>query len=290
MKPHSSRIAMVSALLLAQAGHAGDTIGGSTDQTFNMSASCRNLTTGQAVNIPGLGGSPAWDCTAAGLLADPDDVVLQQVRGRARCGPGNPCQVGAQITGVEDIVALCRNLDTGQSAFTGDPDGDNAFTCPGAFSAITGQRLLLFVRGSVPAGPLPECTITFDTGCPNQMPQCGASFAGGNGCIVAGLPFCYDTGLFGYEVSAGDLLTITLEGDLNSLDVFFASGGAGSGQMTFFDADGAEVDAPITTNGDCTLAMPPTQLVNFSRPVRTIVVENDGPSRLYLDTFHVNPQ
>jgi hypothetical protein len=80
-----------------------------------------------------------------------------------------------------------------------------------------------------------------------------------------------------------------LSGDLLRLDVFFAAAGAGQGQMTFFDAQGMQVDTPLTTNGNCLPSMPASQLVVFSRPVRSITVEALGGNQVYVDTFHVNP-
>ena len=56
-------------------------------------------------------------------------------------------------------------------------------------------------------------------------PECGASFSGGNTCVVAGLPFCYDTGSFGYEELPAQTMTISFSGDVVKLDVFFGGGG-----------------------------------------------------------------
>jgi hypothetical protein len=41
---------------------------------------CRNADTSQTLAIP-LGGATSWDCTGAGLLADPNDRVMQSIRG-----------------------------------------------------------------------------------------------------------------------------------------------------------------------------------------------------------------
>ena len=136
---------------------------------------------------------------------------------------------------------------------------------------------------------LADCTINFDGSCPDASALCGALFTGGGGCVLAGLPFCYDTGSFAYEAGPGNLFTIDLSGDLLRLEVFFAAGGTGQGQMLFFDAQGLQVDSPLMTNGDCSATMPPTQGVVFSRPVRSIMVEALGASPVYVDTFHVNP-
>ena len=136
---------------------------------------------------------------------------------------------------------------------------------------------------------LADCTIDFDGSCPVQSRQCGALFTGGRGCLIAGLPFCYDTGSFAFEVRLANPLTIDLSDDLLRLDVFFATGGTDQGQMLFFDAQGMQVDGPLMTNGDCSATMPPTQGLVFSRPVRSIMVEALGASPVYVDTFHVNP-
>lgn len=143
-------------------------------------------------------------------------------------------------------------------------------------------------------GQLPNCTITFDAGCPDAGAQCGATFGStgvGDTCIFAGLGNCYSTGIRAFRVSPGATATITLSGDLNSLRVFLAheiAGGAGT--MTFFDGLGVQVDAPLTTNGVCGgLVMPPTQLVFFSRSVRSITVVNTGAGNVWIDTFEVNP-
>ena len=58
------------------------------------------------------------------------------------------------------------------------------------------------VYGSVD-GPLDDCTADFEDCCPDEQAQCGARFVGGQGCVVAGLPFCYDSGTVAYEVQPG---------------------------------------------------------------------------------------
>ncbi len=131
-----------------------------------------------------------------------------------------------------------------------------------------------------------ECTIDFDASCPDVTPECNATFTGGGSCLIAGLPFCYDTGLFAYEVTDAAPLTITLSHGITELDVFFAQS-AGSGTMTFFDAAGNPVDAPLTPNGDCNVTMPPHQTVAFSSVVTRIEVAADPGGRLWIDTFGV---
>ena len=163
---------------------------------------------------------------------------------------------------------------------------------------VRGTGFILLVAVAAPvwtpattAGQLPNCTINFDDTCPDVSPECGATFSGGDGCNVIGKANCYSSGVFSYQVGQRGSLTITLSDDLTSLSVFFAhqvTGGAGG--MTFLDSGGQEVDAPITTNGPCDPGpMPATQVVFFSRPVRTIEVDNAGDDNIWIDTFEVNP-
>jgi hypothetical protein len=145
--------------------------------------------------------------------------------------------------------------------------------------------------GPPPPGPEPlaSCTISFDGACPNAGAQCGADFSGGNGCVTISVGSCYSSGAFSYENDPGETVSIDLAGGLNSLDVFFAARGGGTGTMRFFDGEGAEVGSALRTNGDCTSAMPPTQSVDFARPVRSIEVTTTG-SPSFIDTFAVNPR
>ncbi len=141
--------------------------------------------------------------------------------------------------------------------------------------------------GQVLPGP---CAIDMESpACPDSATACGADFAGGSGCIVAGLGNCYQSGIRGYGVPAGMTLNIDLNADLLKLDVFFANETGGSGTMTFFDATDVQVDAPIMTNGDCANGpMPPPQIVTFSSAVRRIEVTATG-ARVWIDDFTVNP-
>lgn len=131
---------------------------------------------------------------------------------------------------------------------------------------------------------LPPCPINFDGACPNAGEICSDSFFGGNSCVVDFIPNCYSTGLFSYAIDPCCPLTISLSQDLVSLDLFFAHRSGGSGEMTFFDAGGVEVDAPLLSNGPCGAVMPPSQSRDFSTPVRTIEVVASG-NRVYIDTF-----
>ncbi len=141
-----------------------------------------------------------------------------------------------------------------------------------------------------PAAPLPECTITFDTMCPNTEQVCRANFKGGVGCVIENQLFCYDTGTFSYKVDPDQRLRIGLAGDLNELVVFFVEDGPAEipGEMRFFDRDGLQVGDPLFTNGDCTAFMPDRQTVVFERPVRHIEVRA-GDTGVFIDTFEVNP-
>ena len=142
--------------------------------------------------------------------------------------------------------------------------------------------------------PNTECTIDFEGTCPDFVPVCGASFSGGDGCLFEGLEFCYSSGFFAYKVTPAAPLTITLSGNLTSLELFFSHQGVGaSGTMHFFDAEvgGNEVGIPLATTGDCNVVMPPVQLLSFPTPVRRIDVSaSGGPfDAVWIDDFHVNP-
>ncbi len=139
----------------------------------------------------------------------------------------------------------------------------------------------LVLSGAVLAAPLEElgdegvnqCTIDFDTICPDTSPACNTKARGGSGCVVDGLPFCYDSGMFSYRINAGDKAEFVVRLPVDEIEVFFAQAGAGAGgRMAFFDENGLQVGAPITTNGICADLMPATQIVTFETPVKRVRV------------------
>ena len=139
--------------------------------------------------------------------------------------------------------------------------------------------------------PLPPCTIDFEPpSCPNQGEICGALFTDrdGLGCVIDFLPFCYSSGLFSYRIDPASPLTISLSGDLVSLEVFFANVTGSSGEMHFFNADNVEIGKPMDTNGECELFMPKIQSRVFDEPVRFIEVSATG-GQVYIDDFSINP-
>ncbi|MCH8258771.1 MAG: hypothetical protein IIC46_01055 [Planctomycetes bacterium] len=141
--------------------------------------------------------------------------------------------------------------------------------------------------------PLPPCTIDFEPpACPNEKKNkgqiCGAIFAGGSGCVVDFLPFCYSSGKFSYRIDPASSLSISLSGDLVSLEVFFANVTGSSGEMHFFNADNIEIGKPLVTNGECDEFMPKIQSRVFDEPVRFIEVSATG-GQVYIDDFSINP-
>ena len=278
----------VAAMLVA--GSATSLAQDITLDTRNLSgrhASCRNIDSAQSVGVL-LGSSRSVNCTGEGLVTAGDEAVVIRFVGEV-AGPSEGGLAG-RVSGLDTETAVCRNVTTGQSEMIA-LNGSTQFGCGLGISA--GDRVELLVRGTAPGGggePLPECTMTFDDGmCPNAGEVCGATFTGGNGCIFAGLGLCYDTGLFGYELSAGDLMSIEFSGDVNTLDVFFATAGPEEGTMLFFDGSGAQVQPTAFTNGDCLMTMPPSQFFMFDTPVRSMLVQAHPSNDLYLDTFHINP-
>jgi hypothetical protein len=61
---------------------SGDTLAGTITGMTGQFANCRNVTTGQSINVP-LAGGKAWDCSAAGLAASPGQLVFQTLLGTA---------------------------------------------------------------------------------------------------------------------------------------------------------------------------------------------------------------
>ena len=158
-----------------------------------------------------------------------------------------------------------------------------------AITAVVSGSLLNLGATSVHLVFAQSCTITFDATCPTIVPECGASFSGGLGCGSAGLGDCYHSGTEAYGVDSSSPLIITLDAAISELAVFFAHTGSIQGTMRFFDAPsgGTEVGTPLMTNGDCSLAMPPTQSTIFATSVLRIEVTTTG--NLWIDTMTLTP-
>jgi hypothetical protein len=194
--------------------------------------------------------------------------------------PGQACP-GATTTcgnGVADPGETCDGTDLGGETCVTRGFMDGTLDCtPGCIFDLS---------GCVPAQA--ACRETMDATCPNDAPQCGATFAGGQGCRFERKGNCYDTGSRAYKVRGGEMLTITMETDIVGLEVFFAGEGSATGTMTFRDAGGNIVGSPLTTNGNCLAMMPQKQQVSFPTPVHTIdVTASGGP--VWIDTFRINP-
>ncbi|MEO0974710.1 MAG: hypothetical protein AAFX85_16595 [Pseudomonadota bacterium] len=69
----------------AACGQDACDIAGATTGVSATSTLCRNLTTGQSVNVPVIDGT--WNCSAGGLAASNGDLVLQVIRGAASLTP-----------------------------------------------------------------------------------------------------------------------------------------------------------------------------------------------------------
>jgi serine protease AprX len=67
-------------VVLLRGAARGSELQGTLTGLRGLFASCRNQVTGQAVSTP-LGGADAWDCSAAGLNADPGQTVQQVLVG-----------------------------------------------------------------------------------------------------------------------------------------------------------------------------------------------------------------
>ncbi len=69
-------------IMVLRGGASGTPLQGTLTGVEGQFASCRNQTSGQTVNVP-LGGAKAWDCSGAGLVANPGDSVQQILIGTA---------------------------------------------------------------------------------------------------------------------------------------------------------------------------------------------------------------
>ncbi len=140
----------------------------------------------------------------------------------------------------------------------------------------------------VELGGLPNCTIHFDSGCPDATAECGATFSGGGGCTSLGVGSCYASGIFAYSVPDSDDLTISFDDDVFVIELLFAHERTGEGgMMTFFNEGGGEVDSAVATNGACRAGMPDMQRIVFSEAVRRIEVSASS-GNLWLDAFEIN--
>lgn len=149
---------------------------------------------------------------------------------------------------------------------------------------------LLFVVLVSSTGYTQTCRIDFDSSCPTAVAECGATFAGGLGCIFAGLRDCYANGSRSYRADANNPVTITIPDGALEIEVFFAHSGAGTqGVMTFFDAvaGGNAVGNPIQTNGDCLVSMPALQSQMFPAAVRRIEVDVSGSGDAWIDAMEL---
>lgn len=156
------------------------------------------------------------------------------------------------------------------------------------------------ILSAILAAPLAAapCVINFDGTCPTAGPECGATFSGGDGCILAGIVNCYDTGSRAYRVNeASAPLTITLDAPVVEVTVFFAYTPSAQGPiptsiMRFYDATagGNEVGTGITPNGNCSVSKPARQTINFgAEPIRRIEVDVVGGGDVWIDTLTLTP-
>lgn len=120
-------------------------VGDSTTGLFPLQSVCLNRTSGQTVPIVLLG-ETSWDCGASGLTVNSGDAVDMFVRG-VRTGPDN---VGGSVTGVNTLLAMCRNGTTGQTV-TILLRGQASWDCQTSGLLVNpGDRVDMFVRGSAP--------------------------------------------------------------------------------------------------------------------------------------------
>lgn len=159
--------------------------------------------------------------------------------------------------------------------------------------------LLLAASRAASAGLLPECTIDFESGCPDVTSVCGAKFVGGQGCETAADPqqsTCVAEGL-GYHLRStvienqviADEVRVEFAGEVVALEVFFSTNGS-VGTMRFFDADGMQVDDEISA-AHCRSEAPGAMMLNFSSAIRSMQIIADGAfASVWIDDMTVNPR
>ncbi len=191
--------------------------------------------------------------------------------------PGQACGTVATTT-TTTIPPTCGNgtIESGEQCDGVDLAGE---TC--ASRGFTGGTLACapnctFDQSGCTTPPPSTCTIDMDTSCPDVTPTCGASFSGGVGCFFENKTGCYESGLQAHKVQSGQTLTIDLSPGIMAVDVFFAAEGAATGTMTFRDAMGSVVGAPLATNGNCLVSMPSRQQASFPVAVERIEVTASG--------------
>jgi cysteine-rich repeat protein len=277
--------------------------------TAGESAACNADCTLAACGDHKVNRTAGEECDDGGESAtcDADCTVAVCGDGTTNATAGEDCDDGGESAtcNTDCTVAVCGDSKVNHTAGEECDDGGQSASCDANCTAAwCGDGTLNTAAGEqcddgntnngdgcsaaciIEPPPLPDCTVSFDTSCPNAAPVCGASFSGGAGCVNTGS--CAQTPPRAYEVYSGPPLTITLSGDLNRLQVMFSGYAGSSGVMTFRDAQGVQVDAPLYTNGNCQSGPPPLQLRTFSRPVRSIqVIALSSP--VWIDSFHVNP-
>lgn len=110
-----------------------------------LQARCRNLSTGDSVDLA-LDGATSFDCAGAGLAFSSGDDVALMASGSATglaSGPG----VGGSAAGMAPEIALCRNATSGQTV-TIDPVDGASWDCEAAGLTVSdGDLVLQGVKG-----------------------------------------------------------------------------------------------------------------------------------------------
>lgn len=104
----------------------------------------------------------------------------------------------------------------------------------------------------------------------------GASFSGGT-VRTLGQPALYGSGLFGYEVLAGSLVTIVFDNPVDVLAAFLATRNGGQITLTALDADGNAVGTLGGSTGSG------AQTVTLSEPALRVEVAYAGDGDGWLD-------
>ncbi len=122
-----------------------EAIGGSVTGLDLGIAVCRNLTTGQTVEVALQPGAVSWDCEAAGLSVDPGQVVLTVSAGLAESGPE---PAGGSVTAIDLRKAFCVNRTTSQAVEVPLSAAQTSWDCEAAgLSVDPGQVIMQIAAG-----------------------------------------------------------------------------------------------------------------------------------------------
>jgi hypothetical protein len=230
------------------------------DGTPDASDNCVNVINPYQIDGDGDATGDVCDCAPdeggnSALLGPATDLMFDSKSDLFWTAPVDGGVVTYDLLRVHAVtdVQTCVESDVGTLTGTDDtnPGPSELFlyavrtqnSCGGNLGASSAEQRR-WAEVCPPGSLLATCTETMDGSCPDGTGTCnGVHFNGGLSCTGESPGDCSDTGSSAYKVTLANPLTIDLDDDLVSLDVFFAHEiSTVSGVMRFFDADNIEVD------------------------------------------------